>query len=214
MHRDIPNYFRNCGGRCAFPLSSVSQPPEKTLALLSNIPGLRILNNDYRAPILVSECLPAFARQYIGVSRYQRDAAFSNAPMQVNCSSFVKYLYYHMGVSLPHLAVQQSEVGKYVMRDSLTIGDLVFLTGRINRYRTNPDDSVGHVALVVGPSRYLHACNRGVTECTEHSLLKKREFRVARRYVAAEDHVILLQCDPYLEIETADDIYWLLTRFL
>jgi cell wall-associated NlpC family hydrolase len=210
----IPSYFRKCDGRCAFPLSAISLPPEEVVALLSKIEGIRILNDNYTTHSLISECLPSFARSFIGVSKYKITALPTDAPYLVNCSSFLKYVYSQMGICLPRLAIQQSEVGQLVSRDDLVVGDLVFLTGHINRYRNDPAQSVGHVAMVVGPSQYIHARVGGVALASEKQLYKKAEFRLARRYIQPTDHAILLSCVPKLPIETADDIYWMLTKYL
>lgn len=208
----IPSHFRKIGRRCAFPLSAIPLPPEKTLAIIERIPGLHILNDQHTT--LVSEYLPTFAQRQIGVSKYLQNARPVDAPQWVNCSTFAAFVYAQMGVHLPRLAIQQSEIGALVPRDQLCIGDLVFATGYINRFRDNPDQSVGHVAIVIGPNQYIHANQSGVTLATESQLFNNREFRVARRYITQADHVVLLSCDTQLNIETADDIYWLLTKHL
>lgn len=210
----IPSYFCKIRRRCAFPLSAIPLPPKDALRLIKRIPGLQILNDNYQTRTLVTECLPSFAKQYVGVSRYARNAHIDGAPLYVNCSSFMAFVYAQMGIKLPRLAVQQSEVGELVSQENLTVGDLVFTTGHINRYRDDPAQSVGHVAMLVGPSQYIHAHTSGVTLVKASHLYKNREFRVARRYISQTDCVVLLSCDTQLNIETSDDIYWLLTKYL
>ena len=66
-----------------------------------------------------------------------------------DCSGFVRYVYAHFGVSLPHSTYAQFDDGRRVARGHLRPGDLVFF------------DGVGHVGLYVGNGRFIHAPHTG-----------------------------------------------------
>ena len=66
-----------------------------------------------------------------------------------DCSGFVRFVYAHFGVTLPHSSYAQFSDGRGVRRGSLRPGDLVFF------------DSVGHVGIYVGNGRFIHAPHSG-----------------------------------------------------
>src|SRR5437763_2031481 len=66
-----------------------------------------------------------------------------------DCSGFVRYVYAHFGVSLPHSSYAQFDDGKRVSRGGLRPGDLVFF------------DGLGHVGLYIGNGRFIHAPHTG-----------------------------------------------------
>ena len=209
----IPSYLRNCNGRCAFPLSSIPLPEERTLELLTQA-GFLVLNDCGSRHTLITECLPYFAIRHCGICKYSAKAKPTDAPITVNCSSFVSFIYGQMGVHLPRRAIQQSEIGIPIALKNIQVGDLVFTTGHINRYRDDPAQAVGHVALVITPTHFIHADRQGVRQITAKKFFKTREFRVARRLITPKDSVVLVSCPNELCIETADDIYWKLTEYL
>jgi cell wall-associated NlpC family hydrolase len=66
-----------------------------------------------------------------------------------DCSGFVRFVYAHFGIALPHSSYGDFDRGRRVSRSSLRPGDLVFF------------DSVGHVGIYVGNGRFIHAPHSG-----------------------------------------------------
>jgi cell wall-associated NlpC family hydrolase len=66
-----------------------------------------------------------------------------------DCSGFVRYVYAHFGVSLPHSSFADIVRGRRVGRWQMRPGDLVFF------------DSAGHVGIYVGHDRFIHAPHTG-----------------------------------------------------
>ena len=66
-----------------------------------------------------------------------------------DCSGLVRYVYEHLGISLPHYTVSQFERGVAVARRSLQPGDLVFF------------DDLTHVGLYIGDGKVVHAPHTG-----------------------------------------------------
>jgi NlpC/P60 family len=88
-----------------------------------------------------------FAQRLLGVPyRWGGDS-----PSGFDCSGFVRYVYAHFGLSLPHSSYADFGLGRHVSRGSLRPGDLVFF------------DGVGHVGMYVGGGRFIHAPHTGTS---------------------------------------------------
>jgi cell wall-associated NlpC family hydrolase len=110
----------------------------------------------------------AFARHWLGV-RYVYGG--SSPRTGFDCSGFVRYVYGHLGVSLPHSSYADFGLGRRVPRAGLRPGDLVFFHGR------------GHVGIYVGAGKFIHAPHTG-TRVSYSSLAEYgSEFDGARRIV-------------------------------
>ncbi|MBO0814358.1 MAG: C40 family peptidase [Actinobacteria bacterium] len=71
-------------------------------------------------------------------------------PRAFDCSGLVLWAYAHVGISLPHLAAAQWDMGIHVGRNQLQPGDLVFFY---------PD--IGHVGLYIGNNLMVDAPDFG-----------------------------------------------------
>jgi cell wall-associated NlpC family hydrolase len=87
-----------------------------------------------------------FAKKLVG-TRYVYGGSTPGAGF--DCSGFVRYVYGHFGVTLPHSSYAQFSLGRHVGRGSLRPGDLVFF------------DGLGHVGMYVGNGRFIHAPHTG-----------------------------------------------------
>jgi cell wall-associated NlpC family hydrolase len=86
-----------------------------------------------------------YAKRFLGVPYVYG----GSTPHGFDCSGFVRYVYAHFGVSLPHSSYAQFGDGRRVARGRLRPGDLVFF------------DGLGHVGLYVGNGRFIHAPHTG-----------------------------------------------------
>jgi cell wall-associated NlpC family hydrolase len=87
-----------------------------------------------------------FAKHFIG-TRYLYGG--SSPRSGFDCSGFVRFVYAHFGISLPHSSYAQFDRGRRVSRRGLRPGDLVFF------------DGLGHVGMYVGDGRFIHAPHTG-----------------------------------------------------
>jgi hypothetical protein len=200
--------YRSVGNRCAVNLDSLHLPisREKIITML-NLKGFILLNVD----------MIALARECLEKSRYRRGARLFEAPLIVDCSSLMKWLYAQRGIWLPRRSIQQREVGEAVGLNEIMAGDLVFVSGWIDYYYDNPANGVGHVGMATGENTVIHASN-SETNIIESPLEKfiggENRFRGARRYIPNGVEVLTLETPAGREVEIADDIRWIILQSL
>jgi cell wall-associated NlpC family hydrolase len=88
----------------------------------------------------------AIALQYLGVPYKWGGASPSEG---FDCSGLTMYVYAQIGISLPHYAAAQYQLGVPVSREQLQPGDLVFYRG------------LGHMGMYIGGGNYIHAPQTG-----------------------------------------------------
>ncbi|APG23646.1 MAG: NlpC/P60 family protein [Syntrophotalea acetylenica] len=93
----------------------------------------------------------------------------------LDCSAFVKSVYYLCGINIPRTSAEQFKVGRKVPQEELIEGDLVFF---------GHNNQVSHVGIYVGRGKFVHAPKRNdeikVAELTRPGFTKK--YLGARRY--------------------------------
>lgn len=165
--------------------------------------GFRIINQD----------IVGLARSRIGLSRYCLGASMVDAPRILDCSGFIKWLYAAQGLWVPRLAIQQREYGQKVELPDVASGDAIFATGRNDYYHDDASDGVGHVGIATGEGTVVHAANRrdGVTEVPLEDFVgeSQKKFRGARRFLPKSKYTLTLEIPASVEIETADDLKWI-----
>lgn len=88
----------------------------------------------------------AIAMQYLGVPYVW---AAADPSVGFDCSGLTKYVFAKVGVSLPHYAAAQYQLGVPVSKDQLQPGDLVFFRG------------LGHMGMYIGGGNMIHAPHTG-----------------------------------------------------
>ena len=203
--------YRAVKGRCAVSLRSLHVPvsDEQALEILVAA-GFSVVEVDIMR--IARRCIPLSRSGFI---HYRRGARMVEAPWVVDCSSFVKWLYGRRGVWLPRRSIQQSERGWPVKLDELVAGDLIFTAGAVSYYYDDPAQGVGHVGMYSGVGTVIHAADSraGVIE-TPLSRFVGDSFRGARRYIPRDEKVITLKTPPWREIESSDDIKWIIYQSL
>ncbi len=199
--------YRAVLSRCAVNLQSLKLP-------VSDTEALKILKGKEFKVLEVD--LIALARQCMKTSVYRRGAKPSEAPMVVDCSSFIKWLYGQRGIWLPRRSIQQRELGISVPIDEIDAGDVIFVSGWIDYYHTDPKDGVGHVGIATGEGTVIHAADRKahVVESSFESFIGKSKFRGARRYIPKDKTVLTLETPADREVEIADDLRWIVLQSL
>lgn len=88
----------------------------------------------------------AIAMQYLGIPYVW---AAADPSVGFDCSGLTKYVFAKVGVSLPHYAAAQYQLGSPVSKDQLQPGDLVFFRG------------LGHMGMYIGGGNMIHAPHTG-----------------------------------------------------
>lgn len=104
-------------------------------------------------------CIVRLARQLVGRGTFQRRTREALAPLEVDCSSLMVYLYGQLGIDIPRLAIDQRDFGEPVDMYNVEAGDLLFTSGPYSYYDHDPGDDVGHVGLYTGQGTVIHAVN-------------------------------------------------------
>ena len=66
-----------------------------------------------------------------------------------DCSGFTQYCYSCIGVDLPRTADMQYEFGKFVRKDNLQPGDMVFFS--------TYESGASHCGIYLGSGKFIHA---------------------------------------------------------
>lgn len=106
----------------------------------------------------------SYARRFLG-SPYVYGGS---SPRGFDCSGFVRFVYAHFGVRLPHSSFADFGVGRRVSRGGLRPGDLVFFNG------------LGHVGMYIGRGKFIEAPHTG-ERVQITSLAARSDFDGARR---------------------------------
>jgi cell wall-associated NlpC family hydrolase len=135
-HDDLPYLIVNqpiSPASCSTPTASSEEPKA---SFISNLQSRK-------------DRLMARAREFLGTPY---GFGGKNAS-QTDCSGFVQQVYTQLGVSLPHSAAGQAQLGERIDVDDLQVGDLLFY----QTYKSEPS----HVAIYAGERQMIHASYSG-----------------------------------------------------
>jgi peptidoglycan endopeptidase LytE len=89
--------------------------------------------------------IAAYAQNFLGAPY----AWGGESPSGFDCSGFVKYVYAHFGISLPHSSYEMFQEGRAVSRGDLEPGMLVFFS--------TYGPGASHVGIYIGGGRFIGA---------------------------------------------------------
>jgi len=95
-----------------------------------------------------------------------------------DCSGLTQYVYKQRGITIPRTSRVQSKYGKYIPRNSLNAGDLIFFdTSKKHKGYVN------HVGIYIGNNQFLHASSakKKVVISKLNKTFYGKRFKVARR---------------------------------
>lgn len=147
------------------------------------------------------------------------------APHFFDCSSLSKWVFGHAGLWLPRRPEQQFRLflqmnwvyacGGVV---SLRPGDVVFVNSVYTRGQIDPQkdpNRISHVLIITEDSNLVCAANselgRGVVKVSFSELIKTRKILGLGRVASGG---MVFEYDPKREIETDEDIFYILERHL
>lgn len=199
--------YRAVGRRCAIAIDSLCLPISRQEALEF------LVSKNFK---VTNINLIELARRCVGVSKYKRGAKLNEAPTIVDCSSFTKWLYAQRGIWLPRRSIQQRAYGEAINITDLAQGDLIFTSGAIDYYDSDPAEGVGHVGIATGEGTVIHAANPqfNVIESPVDAFTERNKLRGARRYIPTGTEVLTLEVPTEIEVEVADDLKWIILQSL
>jgi cell wall-associated NlpC family hydrolase len=120
------------------------------------------------------KALPKLAKKHLG-KRYVWGAT---GPYKFDCSGFTSYVCKKNGVCIPRTSINQSKVGKYVSRNNLIAGDLIFFDTSKRR-----KGYVNHVGIYIGNNKFIHASSakKKVVVTSLNKPFYKSRFKWGRR---------------------------------
>ncbi len=116
-----------------------------------NAKAAQSLTPSYSAPASSSgrgQSIVNTAMNYLGV----RYVWGGTSPSGFDCSGLVQYVCRKNGISVPRVAAAQRGAGRYVSRENLSPGDLVFFSN---------GGGVSHVGIYIGNGNMIHAPQTG-----------------------------------------------------
>ena len=135
------------------------------------IPSAQALNNS--TGIGVRNQIVSEAKKYIAVPY----SWGGSTPAGFDCSGFVQYVFNQCGITVPRTTELQVQVGNYIAKSKLQLGDLVFLQ---NTYRAG----VSHVGIYIGNNQMIHASSsKGVTISNLASSYYVEHYHSARQLI-------------------------------
>lgn len=113
-----------------------------------------------------------------------------NTILGIDCSSYVKKVYGLMGIDLPRTAREQFKEGEDIVKEELSVGDLVFF----RTYASFPS----HVGIYLGNDLFIHASSRGkkVTINSLETPYYMKRFIGAKRLISASEEQEKAATDP------------------
>lgn len=164
-----------------------------------------------------STSLREIANLAIG-NKYCKTAKLSEAPIHFNCSGLTKWLYGQIGIWIPRRCIQQFMFGTHIDREEARIGDLVFMEGFTPYYLDNPENGMSHVSMILDKNTVIHAASRalgrGVFTSPISAVIEAPDFRGIRRIVDNIEELVIFRAPPEQEVETSDDIKWIVYQNL
>lgn len=149
----------------------------------------------------LSDRVTAFAIRQIGVE-YRAHATIQSAPGAFSCSTLVKYAFASVGIWMPRYAVDQSYRGTAVEAVDWRPGTLAFWKGEFPV--RDPDRAVGHVGIVCGDRRIIHASSTS-RDVHEFTPLRPESARFVNP-IPTEPHALVFSPTEERGLETALDI--------
>jgi len=106
----------------------------------------------------------------------------ATGPFTFDCSGFTQFVYEQNGIELPRVSKDQAQEGKFIDRNHLRRGDLIF-------FSSSKSNEVHHVGIYLGNSKFVHASSakKQVTVSNLNQKYYREHFKWGRRFVESID---------------------------
>src|SRR3989344_3842628 len=146
---------------------------------------------DFKVGFIASprDVLVKNAKKLLGSPYKYGASTMYDAPYRFDCSSFIQYVFRHIGVQLPRMSFQQYTASIPVADHDILPGDLIFRSQHAPRRGVGGNQKkFGHVGLFVGDGKVIHAASdrKQVVVDTITQFKKVAQYQGARRVLARE----------------------------
>lgn len=153
---------------------------DKNLDFADDVASDPAMAMEFESANINDAAMISYAKKYLGV-RYDFGAAPYSRSRRFDCSTFTQHVFRKFGISLPRIARQQAAKGRYIARNKLMRGDLLFFYVP-GRFKSNK--KVGHVGIYMGYGNMIHSSPKpknGVQITPINKPYWKRTFLYAKR---------------------------------
>ena len=123
--------------------------------------------NTKKGKKIINDAKKKLGRKYVWGATGQRDT--------YDCSGFTSYVFKKNGINIPRTSINQSKFGKFVSRNNLKKGDLIFFDTSKRR-----KGYVNHVGIYMGDGKFIHA-----SSAKKKVVVSKLASFYAKRYKGA-----------------------------
>jgi len=170
----------------------------------------------YTTVLSPREMMVVRARELMGTPYKLGASILYDAPQIFDCSSLMAYLYAHVGIQIPCMAVDQYAYMELQSREELREGDVVFFNSgegtiayETKEYRpgTKVPEGVDHCGMYVGNGNIVHASQKKgmVVEDSLDMFDSHRVVGYGRVRGADEVHVVVQVPSLRLDLRIAED---------
>ena len=119
-----------------------------------------------------------YSKSLLGI-RYRYGGSSKNG---FDCSGFTSYVYRKIGINIERTANNQAKHGKYVPRNKLQPGDLIF-------FDTNGGEKkyINHVGIYIGNNNFIHASSSTKSKVVKVSSLSNSFY--SKAYVTGRSYM-------------------------
>lgn len=205
--------YRAFGNRVAvaYETLGVPIPLEDMLAILKE-KGIRVIDD---------VDIVAIAKSLVGKAKWKLPSGVWEAPHYFDCAGLTRWLYGQIGIWIPRRPIQQyefcSKFYKIVSLEDVAPADLLFVSSPyMNGRPVDNQERIGHVCIVSGKHKAICATNSefgtGVVEIAFEELFKSRTLGAVGRIVDDLSRIHTFLTPPNREIDSSDDIKWIILK--
>ena len=155
--QEIIEINKNLVKQTSFNIKSTKEEIEEEPKIIEETEKVELIENEVEPsvePVVETNIelgkeIANYASQFVGIPYVYGGSSLNSG---TDCSGFTMAIYSNFGISLPHTATGQSNLGREISLDSLQPGDLIFYGY----------DSITHAALYIGNGQIIHAMNESM----------------------------------------------------
>lgn len=205
--------YLTCGNRVAVEY--------ETLGILIPFKDALVILKEKGIHVIDDVDIVTIAKSLVGKAKWKLPSGAWEAPHYFDCAGLTRYLYGQLGIWIPRRPIQQYEFCgrfcKIVSLEDAKPADLLFVSSPyINGRPVNNQEKIGHVCIMSGENKAICATNSefgtGIVEIGFEELFKTRTLGAVGRIVEDISRIHTFLTPPNREIDSSDDIKWIILK--